>query len=674
MSPKPLLRVATVLFALISAAESAEDAGFVTVRATPGLPDAVIEYIARIAEPRPFELQPNQLPEEVIAAVCGATTNVYLAVYDSLNSKLNEIARARVPRKRWQKLPACIRWEQRNVSVTIEAGNTLDSILQEYIGRNQKARFTCPGDPSPPRCNKTFRDLVQDMNRGEDLDNLRPGSTIFLPFRTTRTTFRIDPSANLSAEQVVAKITELGGQQTPDSPIIQVGVGQLVNLISPLDAKDSDVNNPACSDASQTAKNRGENWPYNAGLVARILTRNAARAAELGQAINPVTITIIDTGLDPTFVPDALLSRDGTEPGNPFGFGTYINNRSNPFADQQPREMRMHGSQVTAIATGATDLREAILKLPVRVKIVNVVEKIGGDYGVTASGVERGMAWARPRSQIANVSIGSETELRGFVDTLQSDRSMLAVVAAGNDRGRVLGDDISLYPAVYGGTGEAGDQVITVAAHDGNLARANFSNRGKKYADIMAPGCEVPFRSGAPGLYGTSFAAPIVAMTAALMRAFGVGLKAPPILKRRLEVSTDFDSTLQDDVLSSGRLNMAKALSVYDDVLQRSGAPLQFGLWKTTPDLDICDDSKDDYKPIAVADIRKVTRVGDDVAPRIRIVHADRQGKLSPDECYPAGDGLTFASLDNNGVLGQAAVVPWTQIVDLVPRYYSSYK
>lgn len=672
MRPAPLLRVATVLLHLVPATESiaGEDTGFVTVRATPGLPDEAIEYIARVAAPRRFELQPNQLPEEVIAIVCGVTTNAFLAVYDSLNSKPNEIPRAKVARKRWPKMPACIRWE-RNVSVTVEAGNTLDSILQEYIGRNQRARFTCPGDASPPRCNKTFRDLVQEMNRGEDLDNLRAGSTIQLPFKTTRTTFRVDSASGLTAEQVVAKIGELGGQSIPDSPIIQVGVGQMVNLITPLDVKDPDINSPACSNATQTAKNRGESWPYDGGLVARVLARNSTRATELGQAINPITVTIIDTGLDPTFVPEALLSRDGTEPGSPFGFGTYIKYRSNPFADFQPREMRMHGSQVAAIATGATDLRDALLKLPIRLKIVNVVEKIGGDeYGVTATGVQNGMAWAKQRSQIANVSIGSESELRGFLDALQSDRSMLAVVAAGNDRGRVLGDDISLYPAVYGGTGEAGDQVITVAAHDGNLAAATFSNRGKKYADIMAPGCEVPFSNGKPGLYGTSFAAPIVTMTAALLRAFGVGPKAPLVVKRRLEVSTDFDSALQNDVLSSGRLNMAKALSVYDDVLHRARVPLQFGLWKTTPDLDVCDDNKDEYKPIAVADIRKITRVGS----RIRIVHADKEGKLSSDECYPAGEGLTFTSLDNNGKLGQSTTVPWTELVDLVPRYYSSYK
>jgi subtilisin family serine protease len=515
---------------------------------------------------------------------------------------------------------------------------------------------------------------VQNDNKGEDLDNLRPGAAIQLPFKTVRTTFRVDPDKGLSAAEVVAEISKLGQKSAVDSPIIQIDVGQPVRLISPLAAQDSGISKGACSAASQTAQSQGRAWPYDAALVARVLARNAFRAGELGQKISPVIVTVIDTGLDPSFVPEAMLSRDGALPGNPYG-SSIIKNRSNPFSDHMPREERMHGSQVAAILTGASDLRDAILKsAEVQLKIFNVVQMLGNEYGVSADGVGNGMSWAKERSLIANVSIGSETELDGFLNALRAQRGMLAVVAAGNDKGSKLGDQISLYPAVYGGTGQAGDQVITVAAHDANLAPAGFSNRGKNYADILAPGCEVPFRSGQSGLYGTSFATPIVSMTAALLRTFGVGPMAPIVVKRRLEVSTDFDPRLEQIVLSSGRLNIAKALSVYDDTLERASFPLQFGRWQTKPDLDLCDNIKGDYKPIAVADIKKVSRVGSDAAPRIRIVHADREGKLVPDECSPAGNGLTFATLDDRGVLGEATVVPWKELIDVVPRYYRNIK
>src|SRR4051794_9703997 len=304
------------------------DTGFVTVRATPGLPASVIEYIARVGQSQQFELPANQSPEEVIAAACGATTNSYLAVYDSLNAADVNV-RAKLPRKRWPRLPACIQWEQRGVTVTVEPGNTLDSVLLEYIGRDQKARFTCLGDIITARCNKTFREIVQEGNKGEDLDNLRPGAVIQLPFKTVRTTFRVDPRTGLTAEEVVAEISKLGQKSAADSPIIQVDVGQPVRLISPVGAEDPDISNLACSTASLTAKSQGRPWPYDAALVARVLARNAARAKELNQAITPVTVTVIDTGLDPSFVPEPLLSGDGTVPGNPYG-SSYIKNRSIP--------------------------------------------------------------------------------------------------------------------------------------------------------------------------------------------------------------------------------------------------------------------------------------------------------------------------------------------------------
>jgi hypothetical protein len=109
------------------------DTGLVTVRATPGLPASVIDYIARIGQSMQVEVEANQFPEEIIAAYCGATTKAFLAVYDSLNAADVNV-RARVPYKRWPKLPACIQWEQRVPPITIEpatpsiqsCSNTLD--------------------------------------------------------------------------------------------------------------------------------------------------------------------------------------------------------------------------------------------------------------------------------------------------------------------------------------------------------------------------------------------------------------------------------------------------------------------------------------------------------------------------------------------------------------------
>ena len=55
-------------------------------------------------------------------------------------------------------------------------------------------------------------------------------------------------------------------------------------------------------------------------------------------------------------------------------------------------------------------------------------------------------------------------------------------------------------------------------------------------------------------------------MTAALLRSFG--LRTPKEIKRRLHASVDYDEYLKNLVLWSGRLNIAKALSLYEDVLE----------------------------------------------------------------------------------------------------------
>jgi hypothetical protein len=63
---------------------------------------------------------------------------------------------------------------------------TLDTISTATSRKptGHHTRFTWPGDPGHPRCNKTFRELVQEAIDGKDLGNLRPGNVIQLRFRS----------------------------------------------------------------------------------------------------------------------------------------------------------------------------------------------------------------------------------------------------------------------------------------------------------------------------------------------------------------------------------------------------------------------------------------------------------------------------------------------------------
>jgi subtilisin family serine protease len=64
---------------------------------------------------------------------------------------------------------------------------------------------------------------------------------------------------------------------------------------------------------------------------------------------------------------------------------------------------------------------------------------------------------------------------------------------------------------------------------------------------------------------GTSFAAPLVSFTAALLSADGL---SGPQIKWRIMSSTDLDPSLDELLTWKGRLNLAKALAINHDVVE----------------------------------------------------------------------------------------------------------
>ena len=142
---------------------------------------------------------------------------------------------------------------------------------------------------------------------------------------------------------------------------------------------------------------------------------------------------------------------------------------------------------------------------------------------------------------------------------------------------------------------------IVVGAHDPSGLPLEWSNLGPTTVNLLAPGCRVDTlgASGRASLDGTSFAAPLVAFTSALLAAEGV--RQPRQIKRRILSTVDLDQQLENWVGSAGRLNIAKALAVHRDVIERRGpddrpAPegMQLGAvrWETST-ISICDSSVD---------------------------------------------------------------------------------
>jgi hypothetical protein len=293
----------------------------------------------------------------------------------------------------------------------------------------------------------------------------------------------------------------------------------------------------------------------------------------------------------------------------------------------------------------------------VRINVVNLVEQHDSTYQFSPSGLDIGVSYAVVNGDVANISVISESNLPNFLTTIWG-KPLILVVGAGNDHKRL--GDIKRYPANYGGMNpKSGHQVITVAAHDGNSKPAEFTNWGP-YADLAAPGCSIPFSSDpqAERLHGTSVATPLVSLTVALLRAFDV---KPHDIKNRLRASGDLDPALDGIVHWNSRLNIAKALSLYDDVLKTSKEPgLVFGRWELDETVvALCEDAHE----VAVNRVKKISTFGG--SSQISVLTADTEGNLSSHNCKPAGNGILFVTKD-----GTRMDVPWSEFIDLVPRYF----
>ena len=104
------------------------------------------------------------------------------------------------------------------------------------------------------------------------------------------------------------------------------------------------------------------------------------------------------------------------------------------------------------------------------------------------------------------------------------ERNVVLVAAAGNlhDSG-----DPRPFPAAY-------DGVLGVGAIGADGARATFSQTGA-YVDLVAPGSDVLVAAPGQGhqrVEGTSYAAPFVAATAALLRSYRPELTAAQVVER----------------------------------------------------------------------------------------------------------------------------------------------
>ena len=323
-------------------------------------------------------------------------------------------------------------------------------------------------------------------------------------------------------------------------------------------------------------------------LTSAVAGINAEVAWQIQPTASNVTIAVVDTGILPhpdlegrvlagyDFISEVERARDadGRDP-DPRDEGDWRGSGECGAAQNS----LFHGTFIAGQIAANSNNGEGIAGLVGGAKIlpVRALGKCGGIFddvlaafqwasGVAIAGVP---ANANP-ARVINLSLGG---LGGCDQTIQDAingalaQGSVVVVAAGNE----VDDALDYTPANCGG-------VITVGAHSANGDRTSYSNYGRRI-DLTAPGGDLPIddlivstaNSGTtvpvePNYVlgrGTSFAAPYVTGTAALMLARDPTLTAGRVLSILAGTTRDFPAASQchtAGICGSGMLDAGAAL------------------------------------------------------------------------------------------------------------------
>lgn len=180
-------------------------------------------------------------------------------------------------------------------------------------------------------------------------------------------------------------------------------------------------------------------------------------------------------------------------------------------------------------------------------------------------------------ARVLNASYGQNIFSQAEYDAIAAagQQGVLFVAAAGNDAASC--DNTPFYPANY-----VLNNVISVAAIDPTGALASFSNYGNNTVHLGAPGVSIYSTHNlsdsdyVSGWYGTSFSAPYVVGTAALILS-----KYPTILvedlRNRILNTTTATPALQGTTITGGRLNAYQALAAIPTGTLQVSARLENG-------------------------------------------------------------------------------------------------
>ena len=305
----------------------------------------------------------------------------------------------------------------------------------------------------------------------------------------------------------------------------------------------------AAADVDRPLRALGAPDPYRASQWAldRIPFEPTWTASPGGTGVG-VTVAVVDSGV--------LRTHEDLDDGRVLSGCDFVN----PGGGDGGVDANGHGTFVAGIiaaepvnGTGISGAAPGVRILPVR-----VLDQSGNG---TYSAVEAGITWAADHgANVINLSLGGTSPSSTLLQAMQyaSGKGVTIVMAAGNCGDTTCGSfpatvDPVMYPAAYSAN-VAG--AIAVGASTQSNSIASFSTHGP-YVDLVGPGVGIVSTWGiASTTYaqgdGTSFGAPYVAASVAILRSVCPS-DGPARLRTRLEdTATDLGAPGRDDFAGAG--------------------------------------------------------------------------------------------------------------------------
>ena len=296
-------------------------------------------------------------------------------------------------------------------------------------------------------------------------------------------------------------------------------------------------------------------------------TPGADIKAEAGWALQEtagsVIVAVIDSGIRVTHEDLAANIWKNPSPGSD-GYTGDVNGINATFPQTEPgngnpNDDFFHGTMVAGIigavgnnSTGVAGVAWSVQLMPLKFIAADGFGSGSGEIACIDYAIAHG-------AQIINGSFGGDqpSEAEFYAIEQAREAGIIVVVAAGNDS--INADTGYDYPAGY-----LLDNIVTVAATTNTDALSSYSNFGPGTVDLAAPGDNIAttfnssdsaYASGS----GTSFAAPHVAGTLALLKAHFPSDSYRQLINRVLSAADPLPG-LSGRVQTGGRLDLAAAL------------------------------------------------------------------------------------------------------------------